>query len=484
MFNIIKSLKNKYQNMSEAVKASFWFVVTNVVTKGISVITLPIFARLLSPEDYGTISVYYSWESIISIITTLTLWGGVFNVVMSKHPDSKYKIVSAFQGLAISLTLLFFFVTIIFIDKIKLLFKLDTFYIICMYIEILSSIPYNMWSAEQRYSYKYKSLIIITIIISVLNPVIGIIAVINTIYKVQARIICGLVIQTTLSIFLFFVNTKKGKRFFDYGLWKTGFTFNVVLIPHYLSTQILNQSDRLMINSICSSSDAGIYSMAYTFGSLINLITSGISSSLTPYIYKKIKSDKLEEIKTQINVIVSIVAIITVSIILIIPDIFYLLLPDEYYYALKSIPPITAGMFFLFLYPLFGSVEFYYGENKYVTFASIIGAILNIILNDVFIRIYGYMAAAYTTLFCYCCFSICHYLFMKKVLRNNNIFKSLYDIKTISIISVFVVFMSIFSVILYDNIVIRWILILVFCLIILLKKQDIVSIYHFVTKKE
>mgnify|MGYP007102608312 CR=1 FL=1 len=38
---------------------------------------------------------------------------------------------------------------------------------------------------------------------------------------------------------------------------------------------------------------------------------------------------------------------------------------------------VTAGAFFMFLYPLFGSIEFYYEENRYVTAASLIGAGVN-----------------------------------------------------------------------------------------------------------
>ncbi len=40
-----------------------------------------------------------------------------------------------------------------------------------------------------------------------------------------------------------------------------------------------------------------------------------------------------------------------------------------------------------------------------------------IILNFVFIRIFGYQAAGYTTLFCYSVNSILHYFFMRKVCK-------------------------------------------------------------------
>ena len=69
----IKAILTKLKNMSPAAKASFWFVVSNVVLKGISFITTPIFTRLLDATDYGISSVFITWESVISIFATLIL---------------------------------------------------------------------------------------------------------------------------------------------------------------------------------------------------------------------------------------------------------------------------------------------------------------------------------------------------------------------------------------------------------------------------
>lgn len=47
--------------------------------------------------------------------------------------------------------------------------------------------------------------------------------------------------------------------------------------------------------------------------------------------------------------------------------------------------------------------------------ASIIGAVLNVVLNYIFIQLLGYRAAGYTTLVCYIIYDIGHYFFMNKV---------------------------------------------------------------------
>lgn len=386
----MNKLFNIYSKLSKPTKASIWFIISNVVLKGISFFTLPIFSRLLTTSEYGIVSVYTSWVSTISIITTLTIWGGVFNVGMVKFQDNYKQMLSAFEGLAIFITMFFFIITLIFIEKVSFLLGISKILVICIFIEILSQIPFNLWATEQRYKYEYKKLVIVTIIIAIVSPLSGILAVKSTTHKIEAKIISNLVIQMIIGIILFIHNQFSGKNFFNKNFWIFGFKFNVVLVPHYLSTQILNQSDRLMINKMCGSSDAGVYSVAYNFALLLSLITNGINSSLTPYIYQCLKDKKTENLKNSTTLIVLIVAIISIGLICFVPDLFKFMLPKSYYPSLKVIPPVVLGAYFLFLYPLFGSIEFYYEENKYITIASVIGAMANIILNLIFIKFFRF----------------------------------------------------------------------------------------------
>lgn len=466
----------KYRDLPKQVKASLWFIVCNVLVRGLSFLTLPIFSRLLTTEEYGQINVYQSWLSLFSIITTLTIWGGVFNVGMVKYSDRKYEMISAFQGLATTITITVGVVCLLLVSSIQPILKISNHLIICMFVEILTQTPFNLWATEQRYIFEYKKLIVLTIAMSFMIPLLGIIMVVNTTYKVEAKILSGIIVQLIFGLYFFFYNQWRGKRFFSAEFWKYGFLFNVVLVPHYLSMQILNQSDRIMINNMCSSSEAGIYSMAYSFAQLLSLVTNGINSSLTPHIYQSLKTGEEKELKKQTTAVIFVVAFFSIALVAFIPDVFHLLLPEPYYPALKVIPPVAAGAFFLFLYPLFGAVEFYYEENKYITFASVIGASLNIFLNYIFIRLFGYVAAAYTTLICYICFSISHYCFMKKIMKKRGQVFDIYNGKMLFLISTFVVSFSILMVCVYDNMLIRWLIIIVIALLGLWKRNYLFSI--------
>lgn len=472
---MIQNLLSKYRNLSKPVKASLWFVVSNIFLKGISFITLPIFSRLLSTSEYGIVSVYSSWVALVSIITTLTIWGDVFEVELAKQSDNS--IISSFQGLATFITCSFLIVSILVLDKVSAVLGISEFLVCCMYLEVLAQIPLNLWLTERRCNFEYKSTIAITSLIAVLNPLIGVVAVIHSPYKAEARIISNLSIHLVLGIATFIINQKKGKAFFDKERWEYAFHSSIVLVPHYLSTQVLNQSDRVMINRLCSSSDAGIYSVAYNFAMLLQLVTNGIHASLTPHIYRSLSNHETKKLGKQITGITFMVAVITLALICVIPDVFKWMLPESYYEALWVIPPLAASAFFMFVYPLFASIEFYYGENKGVTTASLICAIVNIILNYAFVKVFGFIAAAYTTLICYILFSVCHYFFMKWALEKNNIQGKVYDIKSLSVISVAVILISIGIVPLYERYAIRWGITLCIVIIAVIYRKRIFEIF-------
>ena len=68
---MINALMEKYRKFPKQVKASFWFVVCGFLQKAISLLTTPIFSRLLSTSDYGVFSVFTTWENIIIIIAMI-----------------------------------------------------------------------------------------------------------------------------------------------------------------------------------------------------------------------------------------------------------------------------------------------------------------------------------------------------------------------------------------------------------------------------
>ena len=109
----MNKLLKKYNELNIQAKAAIWFVVCSILQKGISFITVPIFTRLLTTEQYGTYSLYLSWLQILTIITSLYLYHGVFNNAMVKFENDRNRYISCVQGLTMLLDLGAFLIYIV-----------------------------------------------------------------------------------------------------------------------------------------------------------------------------------------------------------------------------------------------------------------------------------------------------------------------------------------------------------------------------------
>ena len=75
---IVGKLCEHYKSFSLITKASLWFVAVTIIDKAIAVLTQPFINRILSVGEVGIYGVYNSWYSVVSIIATFNLFGGVF----------------------------------------------------------------------------------------------------------------------------------------------------------------------------------------------------------------------------------------------------------------------------------------------------------------------------------------------------------------------------------------------------------------------
>ena len=75
---VTKELLIKYENLPVQMRASVWFLLCGFLQRGISVITTPIFTRIMTTTEYGQYNVFSSWMSIITCFVSLNLYGGVY----------------------------------------------------------------------------------------------------------------------------------------------------------------------------------------------------------------------------------------------------------------------------------------------------------------------------------------------------------------------------------------------------------------------
>ena len=483
---MITRLLGLYRALKAPARASLWFLICGFLHKGVSLLTTPLFTRIMTSQEYGRFSVYNSWLGIIQIIVSLNLAAGVYTRGLVKNETDQDRFTSSMLGLSSTCIILWTVIYMIFHDLVNSWLDMSTVLMSAMLVEIWATVAYQFWSNKERVNYRYGKLVALTITYTILRPLLALFSVlsVDTALQVEARVISTTAVNVVLFTGLYGIMMRKGKHYFDKEYWIYALKFNIPLIPHYLSQIVLSQADRIMIGRICSSNEVAFYSVAYTLSMVLQILNSSISGTMNPWIYKSLQHDHAERIGKPSYYILLLIAVCNLGVIVLAPEILAVLAPGSYQEAIWVIPPVTVSVYFMFLYNLFATFEYYYEKTHYVMLASITGAVLNVVLNAVFIPRFGFVAAGYTTLFCYVVYSFTHYCFMRKVIKENLGKQRIYDPKLIVGLGVLLVVFSFGAMSLYEYVVMRYLLLFVGIAVIVIKRKKLLRFLRVIQQKQ
>ena len=426
---MLDKLTKKYNSLPLPAKAGVWFTICSIVQRGISVISMPIFTRLFSTEEYGAYNLYTSWFMLFGLVVTLNLQQEVFNKGLSDHEEERPEYSTCQAALITLLTLAFYVVYMLVSGPINAMTGMSTLLTSLMFVDVWASAIVSLWLARRRFDYAYKPLIAVTLGISFASVVLGVFAVwlAPVEWKVVARVVSNLVpfLVATVVVLVSFV--RESRCLFNREWWGKSVKMGIPLVPHYASQVLLNQADKILISWFLDNVKVAIYGVAHSAGLLLVMVNNGINSSFVPWLYGKLRAGEYGSVGGVATTLIVLVALLVFLLMLLAPECVTVLATAEYSEAVWCIPPIATGVVFSFMYTLFVNVEIYYGKAGYVATASIISAVANIALNLVAIPTFGYIASAYVTAACYLGTAALHYWFMKKALKDAGVTDRVYD---------------------------------------------------------
>ena len=449
---MFSGLFDKYRSMPLPAKAGVWFTLCTIIQRGISVISMPIFTRLLTTDAYGTYSLYTSWYMLFSLVVTLNLASEDFNKGLTDHAEERPEYTTSQAMLITVLVGAFFAVYLLFRGPINVLTGMGTLLTCLMFFDIYASVILSLWFARKRFDYAYKQLIAATLFISVLSVLLGIACVwaAPDEWKVVARVASNIAPSAVLAVAVWVLFLRDSRKFFKREWWGRSIRLGIPLVPHYASQVLLNQADKVMISWFLDNTRVAIYGVAHSAGLLLIMVNNGINSSFVPWLYGSLRKGDCAKVPGVTNVLLLLVTLLVFLLMLFAPECVALLATADYQEAIWCIPPIATGVVFSFLYTLFVNVEIYYGRAGYVAIASILSAALNIVLNLVAIPLFGYIASAYVTAACYLVTAALHFVFAKRTLRDAKVKIAVFDAKFLAFCCVLTMACAAFSLFLYN----------------------------------
>ena len=427
-----------------------------VCTQLISFFLLPLYTSYLTTKDYGLVDLIQTYVTLLVPIITLELEMSIFRYLIDSRSDDKNtkKLISNnFYVLGISLfifSILYILVTCFITLPFRWLILVDI--IVC----VLSG---NFLQVARGFgkTVDYSVSCILTGLTTVISNIILICH-----FKMGAE---GMIISMALANFIcslyLFIRLKLWNKIsfklVDKKLLKDMFKYSIPLIPNGVSWWIVNVSDRTIIKILLNTGANGIYAVSNKFPTIISSLTGVFNLSWSESAALHVNSPDRDEFFSDVfNTIMKLFTAMGVGMIACMPFVFPLLINSKFNDAYNYIPYLVLGSVFNVAICLYSQVYLAKKLSKQVASTAILGAIINIAINVVFIKSIGLYAAAISTAISYFVMMVYRHIDLKKYV----------SIKVEKKLIIYTILIFSFSIILYyqNNLILNIINLVVVCL--------------------
>lgn len=394
-------------NNTRFIKDIGWYLFGALIPMGVGFIKTPIFTRYFTPEEYGYLGIITITFSYISIFIyswlASCLWR-YYNAFKTKN-DLK-SLYSNMFGIFLSASLLLLIITGIwyFLAENKTVKQLIILSFLLYFIKEfigLYLIVIRLEGKALKYNLIHSSRAVLSFAILYLMTF-------GYGYRITSVLISVIVIDVVVLLFIFLTskeNISFSVRSISRNILKMLFKFGSMGLIAGFSFLLITSSDRYIIVLFTDMSTVGIYNQVYNICqlSIVALVTvyfNTINPLLTRELEVNFKnSDDL--ISKYIYVFLLFGLPLVTYFCLFSKEMAVILLGEEFRSG-DTIMPWVFISAFLYGLIMFIETKFKFADKlKAIATGVLIAAVINIILNFVFIPLYGYKMAAITTFISY-----------------------------------------------------------------------------------
>lgn len=381
---------------------SIIYSIPTIISRGLSVFLVPLYTRVLSPSDYGSLELLTVFASIVNLTIALEVSQGVARFYAAE-PDYDRKVVYASSAFWFTIVCYSIFsVLMLFLspDVAGLIMGREG-----LVREFQAGIVY-IWTNgilylvqnQFRWELRSRQYAIVSLVMTVATSLISVWLVYFLRWGLMGLLIgmaAGDLLATALG--LFWLRESFTLRFSVRQLWEM-LRFSIPLVFSSIAIWMSLYIDRIMINHLLSIEELGLYSIGYRLSSVAGLVMVGFQSSLTPLIYTYYQEP---ETPLQIAKIFRVFVFFALSIFLALSmfssDLLGILTTPDFYDGAAVVTFLVPSFFLANMY-IFAPGISIAKKTDFFVLINIISAIANILLNFLFIPILGIIGASIATM--------------------------------------------------------------------------------------
>lgn len=393
-----------------------------VLPRMISFLLVPIYTDVMAPGKYGEITLIFSWFAIFNVFLAYGMETAFFRFY--KEADNRKKVVSTSLLSILGSTFLLLLVGLLFKEKLSTVLNIDLPFMNSVLgilaLDALAIIPFAWLRANEK-PMRYAIVKILNVSLNLgLNLFFLLLlpklvdgsstGFFNSIYvpdyEIPYILISNLIASGVTLLLMIRVYIRR-PYVFDVELWKRMVKYAMPVMIAGIAFTINEVFDRYLLTELLpadiAKSEMGKYSACYKLALFMTLFATAFRMGIEPFFFSHSETKNPQKAYAQItNYFVVLGSVILLSVV-VFSDILkrLLVLNEAYWDAMSIVPLIVLASFFLGIYHNLSVWYKVTDKTIYGAYISMIGAILTIIINFVFIPYFGYMASAIATLSAY-----------------------------------------------------------------------------------
>lgn len=388
--------------MSKNIKNSLLYLLPSLLGVVLPLISMPFFTRELQVKDYGILALCQAYAIFVNSISNFGLSISYERNFFEVDESSKIELLYANLVFVIFTYLFFGFLTYCFLVEILRFLNIPAGN---SYMFIVTYFATGMTGLKSFYLIYFKNIedakkyVWYTIDESIL----GFILSIYFILYLRIGVIGMVSSQFISSCFVFSLLSWRFLRqhsfSFNWGMLKSSLVISFPLTPRLLFGIIGTQFDKYLLGSLTSLGGVGVYSIAQKIATVVFTFISAVQNVWSPNVYKLMFSNENSShsmIGNYLSPFYYVSVLFGLIISLFSEEILFVLAPVEYHGASQII--ILLSMLYC---------SYFFGKQNQLIFAkktylisiiTILGILLNVSFNYVFIKHFGLYGVGWGTL--------------------------------------------------------------------------------------
>ncbi|MGY0391305.1 oligosaccharide flippase family protein [Bizionia sp. KMM 8389] len=417
-------------------KQTFIYGLATVLPRMLSFILVPLYTTdgvLSSVAEYGQISVIFSYFVLFNVVLAYGMETAFFRF-FNKDESQKTVIGTSAISLIVS-SLCFFSCALLFQNQIAYFIGIQVAYVkLVIWILLLDAlviIPFAWLRATQR-PIRYAIIRILTVAVNLGLNLFFLLAladlaehynVFNAIYKPNFEInyiLIANVISSGVALACMLPFYTKISYHFNLKLWKKMMRYALPVLVAGMAFSINEVFDRILLDYLLppdiAETEIGMYSACYKIALFMTLFATAYRLGIEPFFFSHANTTNPQ--KNYARILEFFVA--TGSVILLTVVIFadvlkpYIVRGEAYWEAMWIVPIILLANFCLGIYHNLSVWYKITDRTKFGAYISIIGALITLVINLMFIKTYSYKASAIATLIAYAVMMLLSYSLGRK----------------------------------------------------------------------